>query len=98
MADEQPAAEYPPALLNAVRLVSNNDAMRPLLHEILEWCGVNAPARTEYREGQRSIGMRLHGLMDDADPNIYIRLCTERASAEVKRRMAEAAQASGAAT
>lgn len=57
---------------------------------------MDQPSGTDYREGQRAIGISLHALLDAADPRIFIRLCTESASDEIARRAAdEKAEAGG---
>lgn len=89
------ADAYPLELLNAVRRIGADAALRPVLHWLFGKCRVDQPSGTgdplltAFREGERGVGIEFHALLDAADPRIFIRLCTESASDEIARRAAE---------
>jgi len=87
--------DTPPDILNAVRRIGADAALRPVLHWLFGLCRINEASGSDFREGQRNVGIELHALLDEADPRLFLQLCSESAAREIERRTREAAAGPG---
>lgn len=82
--------ELDPQLVKAAYArIAADDATRPALHDLLDYCGLLGSSSDGYREGQRAVARHLKDMLDEADPRIFPRLLAEQANDELHRRAVE---------